>query len=153
MNPTRAICAGFREDLLAVLREAGEREPLADLLPFVEPCGSEFEGLLVAALDAAAVRFEQRIPQQVFGERIVVTPTIDARPLLESGIRLLAKHDDLALGALYRAVVTRRGLADVSAPLAALLRALVVQCRAAVANGWDVLLLDTVRPGAGERGP
>ena len=92
MNPSRAICAGFREDLLAILREAGDREPLADLLPFVEPCGSEFEGLLVAALDAAAVRFAQPIPQQVFGERIVVTPTIDARPLLESGIRLPAKH-------------------------------------------------------------
>ena len=142
MNPKRAICAGFRDDVFATLRESGDTEPLADILPFVAPCGDEFEGLLVAALDAAALRFGQPVPLAVLGEGIAVTPSIRARQLLPLAVALLARHDDLALGALYRAVVARKGLAKVDAPLADVLRALVVQCRAALADNWEVFLLD-----------
>ncbi|MFO1053354.1 MAG: hypothetical protein U1F36_14165 [Planctomycetota bacterium] len=142
MNPARAIGAGFLEDLVEILGADGDREPLADLLPFVEACDARFEVRCVAALDSAARRFGVAAPIAFPGEPFAIGRAIRARRLSPSAVALLARLDDLALGLLYRETASACGESSVAPELAGLLRALVIQCRAATANGWVVLLLE-----------
>lgn len=141
MNPRRAFCAGFPDDLDAILREAGTREPLADLLLFVEPCDAAFEAQLTAALAATADRFGLQPPVTELAASHGVGPGIIRRALTHEAVALLARLDDLALGALYAAVAASSG-ATLTPELAGTLRALVIQARAARVNGWEVWLLD-----------
>ncbi len=143
MRPARAICTGFRDELVATLRELGDTEPLADVLPFVEACGADFADLADAAVSIAAARFGVVAPRMVFGANEAITPKIRVRRLSKDAFTLLARYDDLALGGLYRAVATMRGLGAPTPDLAGLLRAFVIHCRASLANGWDVLLLES----------
>ena len=142
MNPPRAICTGFLDELVTVLREDGEREPLADILPFVEGCDARFEPRLRAALVSAGAVFGQQVPEHVLGVPFPIGPTIRGRRLDPAAVALLALHDDLALGRLYRETSASCGEGAVTPELAGQLRALVIQCRAAVANGWVVLVVE-----------
>lgn len=140
-----ATCAGFRHDVLEAIRAHGARIELGDHVPFTEVFGDGDRGL-VALLVATANRLRDDLPlafEEMFGPVCVEQDTVHARPLTRAAFAVLAAFDDLALSALWTAAWSALGHAgsppgEWTEPI----RGLVVQCRAAQANGWEVFVVE-----------
>ena len=125
------FCAGFPSDLVAAIAGCPPDGQLADFVAFHDV----FEG----------------VDREAVGELFATAGASDpwtGGPLREADgfwllpagcVATLARIDDLALGGLRRAWWARLGHeGEPPADLGQAVRGLVVQCRAALANGWVV---------------
>jgi hypothetical protein len=132
----QALAAGFAADLCTALEDCGFGVDLRDILPFVELVGEGgaarvHAAVAIATADASSPAFTT---DRVVGDHRVAM-------LHRAAVAALARFDDLALPALYRAVAQRRFEPAVSPRLAGEIRGLVILCRCAIANGWEVLAI------------
>ncbi|MGE0143034.1 MAG: hypothetical protein AB7I19_04990 [Planctomycetota bacterium] len=135
-----ALAAGFAADLGAAIENCGREEDLRDVLPFVELVGDG----AAERIDAAVEFARGGTSTSTFAsERTLGCYRVTA--LRAEAVAALARFDDLALPALYRAVALRHGETSVSPRLAGEIRGLVILCRCAIANGWQVLAIASDR--------
>lgn len=144
MIDLQALAAGFIEDLLPALEECEFGVDLRDVLPFVELVGEGGAARVHAAVDIATA---DAASPSFTADRVVGDHRV--AKLHPVAVTALARFDDLALPALYRSVAQRRCEPAVSPQLAGEIRGLVILCRCAVANGWEVLAIAPGRSPAG----
>src|SRR5690606_11302416 len=144
-----ATCAGFRADLLPAIAAQGATLELGDEVPFSTNFGPADRGL-IAVVVAAARRLRDATPlavDEIFAAACETRGSpIVARPLRPAAVAALACFGDLAVSGPWNEVWTRLGHdGPVPPSLGQPIRELVVQCRAAVANGWEVFVVEDGR--------
>lgn len=141
---TLATCAGFPADVLPAIAACGTGVELGDHVPFAESFGARDRSIL-AVLVATALRLGDRVPlavEEMFGPPIPRGAAV-ARSLAPAAVSALAAFDDLRLARLWNASWQALGATGaVPADLTQAIRGLVVQCRAAVSNGWEVFVVE-----------
>ena len=136
------FCAGFPDDLSHALAECPADGVLGDYLPFHEVLRGVDEHALQLLFAAAAEIGGRQRPGDaaVFGAALGDGVAAEARHLDKRCVDLLAAFDDTAIGTLRRAWHQKLGgEGDLDPDLGQGLRGLVIQCRAAVTNGWVVV--------------
>ena len=152
-----ASCAGFRADVLPAIARHGATTELGDEVPFSTGFGSADRSLV--ALVVAAARRRRAVHPLTIDEIFTSDAALDASAVAITVLRpiavdALAAIDDLALSGLWREVSTSLGDREpLPSALGQSIRELVVQCRAAVANGWEVFVVEDRRTEARSRLP
>jgi hypothetical protein len=140
-----ATCAGFRAEVLPAIAAHGASVELGDELPFTELFAGEDRGLVVV-LVAVAVRLRGAVPlavEEILGAPLSGPGAPVVRLLHRAAVDALAAIDDLSLAALWTEALAQLGRPGTPPPdLSQAIRGLVVQCRAAVANGWEVFVVE-----------
>ena len=141
-----ATCSGFRDDVLPAVVACGPSVELGDHVPFTELFPDQDRALLFV-LVAAAVRVNDGLPlavDEILGPEVPhASDTVRASTVTRAAVGAVAKIGDTAMARVWDAAFEQFGRPlPVPADLTQAIRGFIVQCRAAVANGWEVFVVE-----------
>lgn len=146
-----ATCAGFRTDVLPAIVDCGPSVELGDHVPFTELYPGHDRGLLLVVV-AAAVRVSDGLPlavDEMIGAEVPdVGEDVRVLTVTRAAVAAVAQIGDTAMARVWDGAWEQLGRPlPVPADLTQAIRGFVVQCRAAVANGWEVFVVERREPG------
>jgi len=141
-----ATCAGFRGDVLPAVLESGPTVELGDHVPFTELFPGQDRGLLLVVI-AAAVRVGDGLPlavDEMLGAEVPdVGDGLRVLTVTRAAVEAVARIGDTGMARVWNGAWEQLGRAlPVPADLTQSIRGFIVQCRAAVANGWEVFVVE-----------
>jgi hypothetical protein len=141
-----ATCAGFRGDVLPEIVACGPTVELGDHVPFTELYPGQDRGLLLVVV-AAAVRAGNGLPlavDEMIGAEIPeVGDALRVLTVTRAAVAAVAEIGDTAMARVWDGAWEQLGRPlPVPADLTQSIRGFIVQCRAAVANGWEVFVVE-----------
>ncbi|MEY2983259.1 MAG: hypothetical protein RL562_3486 [Planctomycetota bacterium] len=141
-----ATCAGFRDDVLPAVIACGPSVELGDHVPFTELFPGQDRGLLLVVI-AASVRVGDGLPlavDEMIGAEVPgVGESLRVLTVTRAAVEAVARIGDTGMARVWEGAWEQLGrVLPVPADLTQSIRGFVVQCRAAVANGWEVFVIE-----------